>query len=104
MTVTLNWQTIVSIAAVIAAAGGIGAFVAKLVRWIDRQKEQDNEIEALKTQQGEDKQSIDDELCLITYGLLSCLKGLREQGCNGPVTEAITKIEKHMNQRAHHQE
>lgn len=41
------------------------------------------------------------EQCLLTYGVLACLKGLREQGCNGPVSEAITKIEKHINQEAH---
>lgn len=93
MTVTLTWQTIVTAAAVIAAAAAIGTFVAKLVRWFDRQKEQDREIAAL-----------DDELCLITYGLLACLKGLQEQGCNGPVSAAIEKLEKHINQKAHHQE
>lgn len=104
MTVTFNWQTIVSIAAVIAAAVAIGTFVAKIVRWFDRQEEQDQEIAEIKTQHGEDKQSVNDELCLITYGLLACLKGLQEQGCDGPVTEAIAKLEKHINQKAHHQE
>ena len=34
-------------------------------------------------------------------GVLACLKGLKEQGCNGPVTAAINKIETHLNQRAH---
>lgn len=42
--------------------------------------------------------------CLLTYGILACLKGLKEQGCNGPVTEAIDKIEKHVNKQAHDQE
>lgn len=41
---------------------------------------------------------------LLTYAVLACLKGLKEQGCNGPVTEAIGKIEKHINQKAHGQE
>ncbi len=44
------------------------------------------------------------EQCLLTYGILACLKGLKEQGCNGPVTEAIGKIEKHINKQAHDQE
>ncbi|MCI6451727.1 MAG: branched-chain amino acid ABC transporter permease, partial [Hungatella sp.] len=39
--------------------------------------------------------------CLLVYGVLACLKGMKEQGCNGPVTEAINKIEKHINQQAH---
>ena len=38
---------------------------------------------------------------LICYGILACLKGLKEQGCNGPVTAALDKIEKHLNQAAH---
>ena len=41
---------------------------------------------------------------LITYAQLACLKGLKEQGCNGPVTEALNRLEKHLNQAAHHQE
>lgn len=36
--------------------------------------------------------------------ILACLKGLKEQGCNGPVTEAIDKIQKHINKQAHDQE
>ena len=38
------------------------------------------------------------------YGILACLKGLKEQGCNGPVTEALHTLEKHLNQSAHGQE
>ena len=37
----------------------------------------------------------------ITPDVEACLKGLKEQGCNGPVTEAINKIEKHLNLQAH---
>jgi len=32
---------------------------------------------------------------------LACLMGLKEQGCNGPVTEAINQLEKHINKQAH---
>ena len=38
---------------------------------------------------------------LLTYGVLACLEGLKEQGRKGPVTEAIGKIEKHMSQEVH---
>ncbi len=40
----------------------------------------------------------------ICYGVLACLKGLKEQGCNGPVTAALDKLEKHLNQAAHEEE
>ena len=51
--------------------------------------------------QSEIIQAIQDEQTLICYGILACLKGLKEQGCNGPVTEALAKLEKHLNQAAH---
>lgn len=33
--------------------------------------------------------------------VLACLKGLKEQGCDGPVTSAINQIEKYINKQAH---
>ena len=60
---------------------------------IEKQNKQDEDIKSMKS-----------ELCLLTYGLLACLKGLKEQGCNGPVTEAIEKIEKRINKQAHEQD
>lgn len=90
MQITLTWQ------AVVTAAGIIGAFVAlvnyirKLFGWFERQEMQDKEIQAIKEEQ-----------TILTYGILACLRGLKEQGCNGPVTEAINKIENHINKKAH---
>lgn len=49
----------------------------------------------------QDMDAMKKEQTLLVYGILACLKGLKEQGCNGPVTEAINKIEKHLNQKAH---
>lgn len=90
MTIDLNWNTIVTAAAVIAAAVAVASNFAKVVRWTDRQKAQDAEIAEVKEEQ-----------TLIVYALLACLKGLQEQGCDGSVTEAIAKIEKHLNVKAH---
>ena len=72
-----------------AGAVVFGAVFA-LYRWVLKQNKQDDEIKALKEEQ-----------TIICYGVLAALKGLSEQGCNGPVTEAITKIEKHLNVQAH---
>lgn len=97
--------------------GAIGAFVTlfwKLFKWINHQKEQDQtiaemkahydkEIEELRSKHETDIKDIQKEQTVIIYGLLACLKGLQEQGCNGAVTEAIDKIEKHINQKAHGQ-
>lgn len=90
MIITLTWQTVITVSAVVGAAVAISAYVARAVRWVDRQKRQDIDITELKQEQR-----------VIVYGLLACLKGLKEQGCNGPVTDAINSIEKHINKRAH---
>ena len=90
MTVTINWNTIITAAALVAAIIALLSNFAKGVRWVDRQKAQDSEIKDIKNEQS-----------IITYGLLACLKGLSEQGCDGPVTDAIDKIEKHLNVKAH---
>ena len=98
-------QNILTAGGITAALTGIFTLVWKLFRWIDHQKEQDKEIAAMKKDledlKREDLKSIKGEQTLITYGVLACLKGLKEQGCNGPVTEAINKIEKHLNVQAH---
>ena len=108
----VTWQTIITAAAVITALTVIITLFVKVVRFIDRQKEQDEEIKKLREKHNEDLEAVkktehDDvyamkqEQTLLVYGILACLKGLKEQGCNGPVTEAIDKIEKHINQKAH---
>lgn len=86
-------NTIITAASLIAAIGAIFSVVFAVYRWYLRQNRQDAEIERMKSEQ-----------CLLTYGILACLKGLKEQGCNGPVAEAIDKIEKHINKQAHGQE
>lgn len=101
MQITLTWQTIITASAVVAAIIALVGIFAKAVRWMDRQKQQDCDIKALRATHNADMDNMKQEQTLIVYGLLACLKGLKEQGCNGPVTEAINKIEKHLNQKAH---
>lgn len=112
MTVEITSQNIITAGAVIAAITTIVVLIFKFVRWIDRQKAQDtelkdlkiqhnNDVEALKKLEADDVASIMREQQILMYGVLACLKGLKEKGCNGPVTEAINTIEKHLNKRAH---
>ncbi len=101
MTVTLSWQTIITAGAVISAVTAISVLLARFVRWVDRQKQQDQELANLRAKHEADNSAICEELQLMTFGLLACLKGLSSQGCNGPVTEAISKFEKFINQKAH---
>lgn len=102
MVITLDAQTIITAGAVVSALGVLIAGLVKLVHWVDEQKKQRKDIETLSDKHDSDNNVIQEELQLITWGLLACLKGLKEQGCNGPVTEAIQKIEKKLNEKAHH--
>ena len=83
-------ETIASVASIITSLVIIsGAFFA-VYRWYLKQEKQDKDIKTIKEEQG-----------ILTKGVLACLKGLKEQGCDGPVTEAISTIEAHINEQAH---
>ena len=86
-------NTIIMVGSLLTAVVVIFSAIFAVYKWYLKQSQQDVEIERVKSEQ-----------CLLTYGILACLKGLKEQGCNGPVTEAIDKIEKHINKQAHDQE
>jgi hypothetical protein len=89
----IGTQEIITAGEAIGAILVIFGLVFSAYRWYLKQGRYEKEIEKIKSEQ-----------CLLTYGILACLKGLKENGCNGPVTEAIDKIEKHLNQQAHSQE
>ena len=83
-------EVIIIIASVITALGTIIACFTTIHKWILRQNKQDEDIKSIKEEQK-----------VLTTGVLACLKGLKEQGCDGPVTEAIFSIENHLNKEAH---
>lgn len=104
MIITLTPQTIITAGAVVTALTAIITLLVKIIRWVDEQKKQRRDIKALSERHDNDNNTIQEELQLLTWGVLACLKGLKEQGCNGPVTEAIHRIEKELNKKAHHRE
>lgn len=83
-------DALIIVAELMGALTVISGAIFTLHRWILRQNRQDADIKALKNEQ-----------TVICYGVLAALKGLSEQGCNGPVTGAIDKLEKHLNIQAH---
>lgn len=85
-------QNLITAGAVIGAIIAIVGYYNKVYKFILQQKKQDKDINGMK-----------EELTILTYGILACLKGLREQGCDGAVTEAINKTEAFMNKKAHEQ-
>ena len=101
MQITLTWQSIITAAAVVGAIIALVSYFSKVVRWVDKQSKQDKEIKDIKQHHEDDMTNIKQEQTLLMYGVLACLKGLSEQGCNGPVTEAIHEIEKYLNEKAH---
>lgn len=90
MQITLTWQTMIGAAAIVGAFVALVNYLRKIFGWFERQEVQDKEIKEIKKEQ-----------TLMTKGILACLKGLSEQGCDGPVTEAIAEIENHLNTKAH---
>ena len=98
---TINSQTIITFAAVLAALVAILKYYNKAYDLVKKQGEQDEQIADIKKETKEEISSIKEEQQLLTYGVLACLKGLKEQGCDGSVTDAIDKIEKHLNAKAH---
>ena len=60
-------------------------------------KELKAEVDWLKSEVKESKE----ERLILVNGVLACLKGLKEQGCNGPVTEGINKIEDYLMKKSH---
>jgi len=84
-------QTIITLAAVVSALGGLLALLRRVSRWVDRQQVQDTEISNIKAEQQ-----------VICYALLACLDGLKQLGANGNVTKTHDTLDKHLNKNAHH--
>ena len=83
-------QLILTIASVITALGVIIGAVFAFHNWLLKRDKNDADIKAIKEEQS-----------ILTKGVLACLKGLKEQGCNGPVTEAIHQLEAYMIDNTH---
>lgn len=87
-------EIIIKSGAVLGAIIAIGTIINKIFNFIERQKQQDAEIDRLKTRVAE-------ENTLICYGLMACLDGLEQLGANHTVPKAKDKIDKYLNQQAH---
>ncbi len=81
---------ILLLAEIISALTVIGGLIFGIFKFIENNKKQNTEIKKIKNEQ-----------TLTMYTLRACLDGLKQQGCNGRVTEAINKIDKYLNQSAH---
>lgn len=83
-------EIIITAASVVTALGVIFGILFAFFKWLMKRDKNDVEIREIKEEQ-----------TILTKGVLACLKGLKEQGCDGPVTAAIVEIEDHINKQAH---
>lgn len=87
----IDVDTIIKAAAFVTALGVLGGVAVSLYRASERDRKQSEIIKEMIAEQS-----------LICYGLRGALQGLIEQGCNGPCKDALEKLNKHLNQEAHH--
>lgn len=86
----IDVATINDLAKLLGSLAVIGGMLIALYKFFERDKRQSKVL-----------QEIQDEQTILCYGLRACLQGLAEQGCNGPVHDALDKLDKHLNQKAH---
>lgn len=89
---TITAQGIITAGAVIAAIIAIVKYYNKVYDLVKHQKEQDDDIKAIKREQ-----------TLMVYAMQACLDGLQQLGANHVVPEAKDKLSKYINQQAHDQ-
>ena len=89
---TVTAQGIITAGAVIAAIIAIVKYYNKVYDMVRHQKEQDDDIKAIKR-----------ENTLMVYAMQACLDGLQQLGANHSVPEAKEKLSKYINQQAHDQ-
>ncbi len=83
-----------------ALLGAVAAILGWLFKGFTFVKEPENikkEIEAVKEELVAQKA----EMRMLYNGVLASLKGLHEQGANGPVTKTIEEMEQYLNDAAH---
>ena len=86
----IDIETINSIAKLIGSVGIIAGMFIALYKFVERDKKQNELIKGVQEEQ-----------TLLCYGIRACLQGLVEQGCDGPVHDALDRLDKHLNQKAH---
>ena len=86
----IDLDTIKEVASVITSISVIIGVIVAVFKVFQINKKQREFIKAIENEQ-----------TLLCYGLKGALQGLVEQGCDGPCKDALSKLEKHLNQKAH---
>lgn len=96
----------------VSIAGGLGVIVGSvvaIVKWYkthfsDRFENIEERLENIETMEKNYRIELKDskaERLILLEAVLACLKGLQEQGIDGPVTKGIEKVEKYMMEKTH---
>lgn len=86
----INYESIITAAAVLAAAGAILGYLMRAQKWYLRQNRQNTEIAQLKAESN--------MLCQCMY---ACLDGLIQLGANHSVPAAREKMDEYLRNAAH---
>lgn len=86
----ITTSTIITLGSLMTAVIAIFTVIFKIHKWFLKQEKQDIEIKNIKNEQR-----------LICTGVLACLDGLEQLGCNHSVPRAKGKLEEHINNVAH---
>lgn len=81
---------------------GIYKFIKRVV--LDKIEANTEKIRILEKEMKNVKRDVEDskhERLILLKGQLACLKGLQEQGCDGPVKQAINDIENYIIAKSH---
>ena len=95
---------IIKLAEILGACSVILGVIIGGYKLYDRLLDRMDEIEKRMNAQEKELERMKKEDTLVIFALRACLDGLKQQGCNGKVTEAFDMLDKHINKAAHDQD
>ncbi len=95
---------IIKLAEIIGACSVILGVIIGGYKLYDRLLDRVDDIEKRMNAQEKEIERMKKEDTLVIFALRACLDGLKQQGCNGKVTEAFDMLDKHINKAAHDQD
>lgn len=100
MYITLD--TIILAGSAVGVIATLIGVILKVHKWYLKQEAIEKEVAELKKHHEEDLTRVNEENTMICYALSACLNGLQQLGANGEVPIARDKLDKFLNQKAHH--
>lgn len=86
----IDADTIIKVGSLLTAFGILIGGIIAVYKQIETNRRQSEEIRAVQEEQ-----------TVLCYGMKGALQGLIEQGCDGPCKDALDRLDKHLNKKAH---